>query len=310
MSLQHSGSQHSGRGHLSSKRRIRDGHNRGLDVADAPRLHAHSKAAAFDNRASRGSAAIQAQAQQPGGRNVPSQQQLDASSLAAQPEAQPQYLLTMYAAFDGGGNGATGTSGVFNGTVTKVSSSGCGPAHHQPKAVMLAALPPLPANSQRQQVSASDAASGAAAPDAVSSASMRGEHSAATAAIGDKAHDGERQATGASAPVVWRRNPTARSTRESSFYSVASRSGGGGSDDTDSNSDSHDGSSSSGGDDSSRGFDSSAAVERLDRGGLRSSASPGQESEGGSRMSEAGSGPWHLLDVDDAADAAALADQY
>ena len=282
---------------MSSKRRNRASHNRALDIPDAPRLREHSKAAACDNRPSKISAAAQPQAQQPDGRSMAPQQHPDSMTLAAQ----PQYLLTMYAAFDGDGDAAAGTSGVFNGTVTRVTGACGGPAQHQLPAALLGAPPKQPADAETRQELASDAAG---------SASVAAEDSNSVPAGGGEAGDGKRQGTRMHAPVVWRRNPTARSTQESSFYSVASRSGSG-DDRSHANRTSKTGSSRSGGYGDSRESDSSVASERHEPDGSRDGVTAGREpGSGGSRVSEADGVPRHLLDVDDAADAAVLADQY
>lgn len=233
-----------------------------------------------DSNATTGTAHPLAQQQQE--RHTALQQRPGADDAAAHPEAQPQFLLTVFAAFDGNGDAAAGTSGVFNGTVTKLSDVSSGAAQQQAVPAILQA-PAVSAPLEQDHVPE-------AALDAADSADTSAEDSASGLVDSSSARSGERQPPA----VLWHKNPTARhenpvpatrSTRESSFYSVAS--GGAGADEP--------GDISSGG-----GGDGSTDGERY--------GAEGPSSDSG--MSSQEGGLPHLLDVDDAGDAAVLAKRY
>ena len=279
-------------------------HKGAQKAASAPWRHSHSRAAP-DHRAGNMADTACSQAQQPHRCSMALQQRPGACGLAAtQPETQPQYLLTMYAAFDGDGGGAAGTTGVFNGTVTKVSGISSGAAQPRLPAAMQEALPARSVQARCQQAFEAEAN-----PYAAGSARLETEVGASPSANDNTAGHGIMQASAPPLPLAWRENPAARSTRESSFYSVASRSSSG-SDQSCSNQTSDDSSSGGGSNGDSKEFNSSVASKGLVPDGSRSGVTTAQAAGSGSRTSEADNGQRHLLDMDDEAEAAALADQH
>lgn len=137
-------------------------------------------------------------------------------------EEPAQYLLTMHAAFDEGDGRPGSARGVFSGTVTQVAGSDTpfaalkmtGSASTANNVPLPAAWDPAASSPDANTVSASGAGLDMApAPAGATPIKSAGFPSALI-------NGGEE----AAALVSWRENPTARRTRESSFYSVQSQS--------------------------------------------------------------------------------------
>lgn len=225
------------------------------------------------------------------------------AELAAPPEGQPQYLLTMVAAFHEAGSDAGTKSGFFNGTVTQLSGADRGRTEHQ---TLAAGLEAASAKSAAAALTAKAASASLRHPDDVAAAALNGD-------TGRAACGGMRDSA-----VVWRENPTLRITRESSFYSAetgdgsgahtsgGSRSRNGGSRSSNGGASESGGSSSESGAKGPRGprsdnwRNNALADIEFAAGSATCDGSSGKQSDG------VGSAP-HLLDIDDATAAAGIA---
>lgn len=220
-----------------------------------------------------------------------------------QSEEPLHYLLTMRAAFDEGDGRPGSARGVFSGTVTPVAGNGTPlAAHNMTVSAGRASSVQLPA--------ALDTAAPPPDAEAVSAADVGRDTAPASAgaATADMVHITSVSPSGGgetAAPVSWRENPTARRTRESSFYSVRSQSE---STDCDGSGVSDFRSNNSGSSSRAASGSSSGGGAASDAAGWRSNA----VSEAGYRAPDsverqAGGDVPHLLDVDDAAEAALMA---